>query len=66
MSHAANRGRNRYPKLLYTAFKSGRVDDIRSLATVDDYVPGYGSDKQVQLKILGPVLEPKAGKARLR
>jgi beta-lactamase superfamily II metal-dependent hydrolase len=66
LSHAANRGRKRYPKLLYTAFKSGRVDDIRSLATVDDYVPGYGSDKQVQLKILGPVLEPKAGKARLR
>lgn len=66
LSNAANRGRKLYPKLLYTAFSSGRVDDIRSLATVDDYVPGYGPDQKVKLKILGPVLEPKAGKDRLR
>ena len=66
LSQAENRGKKLYPKLLYTAFKSGRVDDIRSLATADDYVPGYGAEKSVRLKILGPVLEPKAGKARLR
>lgn len=66
LSNPASLGRKLYPKLLYTAFKSGRVDDIRSLATADDYVPGYGSDKKVRLKVLGPVLEPKAGKARLR
>ncbi|HEX5218880.1 MAG TPA: MBL fold metallo-hydrolase [Verrucomicrobiae bacterium] len=66
LSDAANRGKKLYPKLLYTAFSSGRVDDIRSLATADDYVPGYGANQKVKLKILGPVLEPKAGKARLR
>ena len=63
----ANRGKKLYPKLLYTAFASGRVDDIRSLATTDDYVPGYGAGDPVKLKILGPVIEPDAaGKARLR
>ncbi|OQW31783.1 MAG: hypothetical protein A4E19_00215 [Nitrospira sp. SG-bin1] len=66
LSHAANRGKKLYPKLLHTAFTSGRVDDIRALATADDYVPGYGADKHVRLKILGPVLEPKSGRARLR
>jgi hypothetical protein len=63
----ANRGRKLYPKLLHTAFTSGRVDDIRSLAAQDDYVPDYGSGAQVKLKVVGPVLEPDAaGKPRLR
>ena len=63
----ANRGGKLYPKLLHTAFTSGRVDDIRSLAEADDYVPGYGSSAPVKLKVLAPVMEPDpAGQPRLR
>ena len=63
---AAWTGKN-YPKLLHTAFTSERVGKIESLAAQDGYVPGYGEDQTVRLKVLGPVLEPDAdGADRLR
>jgi beta-lactamase superfamily II metal-dependent hydrolase len=57
----------KYPKLLHSAFTGGRVENIQSLATADNYVPGYGANQPLKLKVLGPVLEPDSnGAERLR
>jgi beta-lactamase superfamily II metal-dependent hydrolase len=48
-----------YPSVLKTAADSGRVGDIRALSSDDTYLPGYEADKELSIRILGPV--PEAG-----
>ena len=50
-------GRKIYPNLLKTASDSGRVGDIRMLCAEDGFVPGYGPEKALSMRVLGPVPE---------
>lgn len=43
-----------YPNLLRLAAESGRVGDIRMLSSEHGYLPGYGSDKDLSIRVLGP------------
>lgn len=72
----ANRGRKRYPKLLFTALKSDRFDDVSMLGTgqgqVEDgrtWMPGFGPSNNADftIEVLGPVVEKGPdGKKALR
>ena len=56
-----------YAIMLKNALVSGRVNDIRMLSAAAEYLPGYGPDKKLSIKVLGPVAEPDAdGNLRLR
>lgn len=60
-------GRKLYPNLLKLSADSGRVGDIRMLCSEDEFLPGYGSGKDPNIRVLGPV--PEKGpddKRRLR
>ncbi len=46
-----------YPSLLKLASESGRVEDIRMLCSEDGFLPGYGLDKELSIRALGPVPE---------
>ena len=60
-------GKRIYPNLLKTAFESGRVGDMRMLCAEDAFVPGYGPDKALSMRVLGPVPEKgPAGERWLR
>ena len=62
-----NNSRKLYSNLLRIAVEGGRVDEVRALSWLDKFVPGYGPDKDLQLKVLGPVPEEGSdGKWRLR
>lgn len=57
----------KYPTMLKKAVDSGRVMDVRSLSVSDKFLPGYEADKDLQIAVLGPVVEPDAaGTPRLR
>ena len=51
------RGRRLYPNLLKRASDSGRVRDIRMLSSQDGFMPGYGEDSDLKMRVLGPVQE---------
>lgn len=56
-----------YAKMLKNALASGQASDIRMLSADSQYLPGYGPDKSLSIKILGPIPEPdSAGNLRLR
>lgn len=58
----------RYPTLLHTALHSGRVEDIRMLSDAhcdDGYLPRYGEDKELCIRVLGPVVETDDGQRSL-
>jgi beta-lactamase superfamily II metal-dependent hydrolase len=58
---------NAYVKMLKKALASGRVNNIQMLSAASGYLPGYGTDKPLSIKVLGPVPEPSPeGKTRLR
>lgn len=50
-------GRKWYPKLLKTAAEGGRVGDIRMLCAEDGFLPGYGEEEELVIRVLGPVTE---------
>ncbi len=57
----------KYPTMLKKAVDSGRVADVRSLSVEVKFLPGYEADKDLQIAVLGPVVEPDAaGAPRLR
>jgi len=47
----------RYPNLLKTAVEGGRVGDIRMLCAADGFLPGYGEEEELVIRVLGPVPE---------
>jgi len=56
-----------YPVVLKTAADSGRVGDIRALCSDDAYLPGYEADKELSIRVLGPVRKRgPAGQGYLR
>jgi beta-lactamase superfamily II metal-dependent hydrolase len=72
---AAVRGSKRYPKLMHTAFTSGRVDAIEMLSTkhgkkhagktwMPDFAPNDGRSSTIE--VLGPVPEGTTANPRLR
>jgi beta-lactamase superfamily II metal-dependent hydrolase len=60
------RGRKQYPKLLWTALNSGRVEDIRAVAAGQVLVDKQEFGKQLKLEVLAPVPEPVNGGSGLR
>lgn len=67
INNQQKRGRKKYPNLLKLASDSGRVGDIRMLCLENAFLPGYGSDKNLSIRVLGPVPEKGPnGKRRLR
>jgi hypothetical protein len=61
------RGRKKYPNLLLKAVDGDFTDDLQGVSSEDGFVPGYEADKDLSLKILGPVIEKDAnGASRLR
>ncbi|MEQ8212224.1 MAG: MBL fold metallo-hydrolase [Lacipirellulaceae bacterium] len=61
----------KYASLLDLALKSGRVEDISMLhaeaSGEPKYLPGYGPDKELQIQVLGPLVErDDNGKPTLR
>jgi beta-lactamase superfamily II metal-dependent hydrolase len=74
-ANPAVRGGKLYPKLMYTAFSSGRVDEIRMLSTrhgtkqngktwVPEFAPSDGGSTVIE--VLGPVPEGTAAQPKLR
>jgi beta-lactamase superfamily II metal-dependent hydrolase len=56
-----------YTVMLKKALDSGRVDGIQMLSAINGHLPGYGPDKSLSIKVLGPVPEPTPrGNLRLR
>jgi beta-lactamase superfamily II metal-dependent hydrolase len=62
------RGKKVYPNMLWDALESGRVTDIRMLASSHGFLPGYDASQKLSIKVLGPVTEPHPdnGKPLLR
>lgn len=59
--------KKKYPTMLKRALDSERVGDIRMLCATDEFLPGYEDDKEVSIRVLGPVIEPDGDdNARLR
>jgi beta-lactamase superfamily II metal-dependent hydrolase len=72
---AAVRGGKRYPKLMHTAFSSGRVDAIEMLSTKHgqehagkSWMPGFAptNGRSSTIEVLGPVPDGTAANPRLR
>ncbi len=60
-------GKKKYPNLLKLASDSGRVGDIRMLCHEDAFLHGYGSGKNLSVRVLGPASEKgNNGKRRMR
>jgi len=58
--------RKTYPSMLKEALDNGCFDDIRMLGESDGYMPGYEDDKDLELRVLGPVVENAGGRPGLR
>ncbi len=57
----ARTGSKLYPNLLKKLDESGRSGDIRMISASDGFLPGYEADKEVSIRVLGPVLSPSGG-----
>jgi beta-lactamase superfamily II metal-dependent hydrolase len=58
-----------YPRVLNEALSSGRVDDFGMLSTTPggaDWMPGYGPEKELSIRVLGPIVETHEGERTLR
>lgn len=56
-----------YPTMLRKALDNGKFSNIQMLSILDEYMPGYGTDQDLSIQVLGPVVEPdKNGTPRLR
>ncbi len=57
----------KYPTMLKKAMDSGHVNDIQNLSIENQFLPGYDQTKDLQIAVLGPVIEPDtSGDPRLR
>lgn len=61
-----NIGARQYPKMLKAALDSGRVTEIVGLNSTMGFLPGFGGDKPLSMKVLGPVPETISGKPAFR
>jgi beta-lactamase superfamily II metal-dependent hydrolase len=57
-------GGKRYPNLL-KKFRE-KSDNIKMLCSEDEYLPGYGVDDDVKIRVLGPVPSAQSGKRTLK
>jgi beta-lactamase superfamily II metal-dependent hydrolase len=51
------RGQKEYANLLWDISESGRAKDIRMLCSEDGFLPGYEVNKDLSIRVLGPVTE---------
>ena len=59
-------GRKWYPNLLKDCVGSGRARDVRALSAADGFLPGYGEDRELSVRVLAPVPEQVDGRPALR
>lgn len=52
-----NVGRTWYPNLLRDCLRSGRTGELRGLCSLDGFVPGFEEDRELSMRVLGPVPE---------
>lgn len=50
-------GRKQYPDMLHEALRAKKVAKVEMLSRDDGYVPGFGSEDDVTIEVLGPVIE---------
>lgn len=55
ISNPAAIGRKLYPKLMKTA--AGRGAQIQMICNQDNYLPNYGDDNEIKIRVLAPVVE---------
>lgn len=60
-TNPARTGSKLYPNLLKQLDESGRAGNIRMASAADEFLPGYEADKEVSIRVLGPVLTPSGG-----
>jgi hypothetical protein len=58
--------RKKYPSMIKKALDKGKFSAFRSLSVTDAYLPGYDTNNELAIQVLGPVLEPDNGQPRLR
>ena len=59
--------KKQYPKMLHKALSKKRFGRFTMLSHEDEYLPGYEAGKDLEMQILGPVVEKKnSGKPTLR
>lgn len=55
-----------YPTMLNKGLEDKKFSQFKALSIEDNYMPDYGPEKELSLQVLGPVVEHKDDKPRLR